>query len=177
MYPCLYQLPVLCFSYFLCLIICLLAAFFPSIWFFYCLLDPDPHSECGSGSKQPYNADPMRIRFRIRIRNTAFNPSKWFIFSSKSCWKHAINQSITCILLSKSHEINRSKQCSGAGSAGSVGFLASRYRVTQCKKSQSKCYIQCFGSASVLCGSGSGSSIFAECGSGSGSRSGSGSYL
>jgi hypothetical protein len=58
-----------CYLYFLCIIICLLATgtSFPTFLLFLDFLDPDPHSECGSGSRRPPNADTMRIR----LRNTA----------------------------------------------------------------------------------------------------------
>jgi hypothetical protein len=41
-----------------CTIICFFSAFLPLIELFSELLDPDPDSECGSGSRRPLNADP-----------------------------------------------------------------------------------------------------------------------
>ena len=46
----------------------LLSLFYP---IFTCV-DPDPYSEYGSGSTKLLNKDPIRIRFRIQIHNTAF---------------------------------------------------------------------------------------------------------
>jgi hypothetical protein len=53
-------IPTHCFLYFFVLIICLLVAFSPFILALFTswITDPDPHSECRSGSRRLSNADP-----------------------------------------------------------------------------------------------------------------------
>jgi hypothetical protein len=55
------------YRYFCCLNICFWLPFSFPFSSFLDLLDPDPHSDCGSGSRWPSNADPKLSR----IRNTA----------------------------------------------------------------------------------------------------------